>query len=299
MTIAADYPIVDIPQDSREDIEQLGSKPKFWVSLPDGRWLFKVARPNTGEDWAEKVAAELASHVGIEAAQVELATYLDLRGCVSRNFITLETGEALIHGNELLATGVYGYDKTKIMRQSNHTVDNIVASVMHFARPDIARQMLLRLSEYMVFDALIGNTDRHHENWGFRFRLGHAEGEFPLSIAPSFDHASSLGRECLDERCNKILRENRVADYVRAGRGGVYWQATDAKGASPLKLVELASAKYPKYFAPALDKLCKLNEDNAWQIISRIPAHRASDVSKQFAHAIICFSLTELRRLRT
>ena len=31
----------------------------------------------------------------------------------------------------------------------------------------------------------------------------------------------------------------------------------------------------------------KLNEDDAWQIISRIPAHRASGVSKQFAHAIV------------
>ncbi len=299
MTIAADYPVVNIPQDAREDIEQLGSKPKFWVSLSDGRWLFKVARPNTGEDWAEKVAAELAKHLDIEAADVELATYVDLRGCVSRNFISLQKGEALIHGNELLASKVSGYDKTKIMKQSDHTVDNIIAAVAHFAKPDVARQMLLRLSEYMVFDALIGNTDRHHENWGFRFKLGHADDEFPLSVAPSFDHASSLGRECLDERCEKILRENKVAEYVRAGRGGVYWLATDAKGASPLKLVELASAKYPKYFAPALDKLCKLNEDDAWQIISRNPSHRASDVSKRLAHAIVCFSLTELRRLRT
>ena len=299
MTVAAEYTIVDIPQDAREDIEQLGSKPKFWVSLSDGRWLFKVARPNTGEDWAEKVAAELAKHLDIEAADVELATYVDLRGCISRNFISLQKGEALVHGNELLASTVRGYDKTKIMKQSDHTVDNIIAAVTHFAPSDVARQMLLRLSEYMVFDALIGNTDRHHENWGFRFKLTRLAGSYPLSIAPSFDHASSLGRECLDERCEKILRENKVAEYVRAGRGGVYWQATDAKGASPLKLVELASAKYPKYFAPALDKLCKLNEDDAWRIISRIPAQRASNVSKQFAQAIVCFSLTELRRLRT
>ena len=185
------------------------------------------------------------------------------------------------------------------MKQSDHTVDNIIAAVTQLAPANFARQMLLRLSEYMVFDALIGNTDRHHENWGFRFKLTQLAGSYPLSIAPSFDHASSLGRECLDERCEKILRENKVAEYVRAGRGGVYWQATDTKGASPMKLVELASAKYPKYFAPALDKLCKLNEDDAWQIISRIPAHRASDVSKQLAHAIVCFSLTELRRLRT
>lgn len=53
-------PIISIPADAREDTEQLGSKPKFWVLLGDERWLFKEARPATGEDWAEKVAAEIA-----------------------------------------------------------------------------------------------------------------------------------------------------------------------------------------------------------------------------------------------
>lgn len=54
------YQIVGIPEDAREDTEQLGSKPKFWVLLDGKRWLFKEARPETGEDWAEKIAAEVA-----------------------------------------------------------------------------------------------------------------------------------------------------------------------------------------------------------------------------------------------
>lgn len=299
MNIQTDYPIIDIPQDAREDTEQLGSKEKFWVTLDDGRWLFKKARPNTGEDWAEKVAAELAKLLKIDAAEVELANYVDQRGCVSRNFIQLAKGEALIHGNELLGSNITGYDKAKVMKQSDHTVDNIISAVTQFAPPNAAREMLLRLAEYIVFDALIGNTDRHHENWGFRFRFLHGEDGFQFEIAPSYDHASSLGRECRNERCEKYLRDSKVGAYVRAAHGGVYWLATDAKGVSPLKLVELASAKYPKYFAPALQKICGLTEYDAWQAISRVPAHCASDISKQFAHAILCFSLTELKRIQT
>ena len=298
MNALSDYPIIDIPQDAREDIEQLGSKPKFWVSRDDGRWLFKEARPNTGEDWAEKVAAELAKLLDIDAAQVELATYVAQRGCISKNFISREAGEALIHGNEILPIHVEHYDKTKIAKQSDHTVDNIIAAVNRLFPHGLGQSILKQLAEYIVFDALIGNTDRHHENWGMRFRLGIEGDTFPLTVAPSYDHASSLGRESLRERCEKILRENKVPEYVTAGRGGVYWQATDTRGANPLELVRLASAKYPKYFAPALEKICKLNEDDAWQIISRIPAHLASDVSKQLAHAIVCFSLTELKRLQ-
>ena len=211
----------------------------------------------------------------------------------------LAKGEALIHGNELLGSNITGYDKAKVMKQSDHTVDNIISAVTRFAPPNAAREMLLRLAEYIVFDALIGNTDRHHEYWGFRFRFLHGEDGFQFEIAPSYDHASSLGRECRNERCEKYLRDSKVGAYVRAAHGGVYWLATDAKGVSPLKLVELASAKYPKYFAPALQKICGLTEYDAWQAISRVPAHCASDISKQFAHAILCFSLTELKRIQT
>jgi len=295
----AEYPIIDIPQDAREDVEQLGSKPKFWVTREDGRWLFKEARPNTGEDWAEKVSAEFAQRLGINAAQVELASYVGKRGCISKNFIRTTVGEALIHGNEILATHVQDYDKAKVLKQSDHTVHNIVAAVVRLFPNGLGEPILMTLAEYMVFDALIGNTDRHHENWGFQVRAGADPRTFVWSAAPSYDHASSLGRECLDERCEQILREKRVPAYVRAGRGGVYWQQSDAKGANPLELVKLAAAKYPKYFAPALAKIFRLSEDEAWQAINRVPANRASDAAKRLAHAMVCYSLTELKQLQS
>jgi hypothetical protein len=114
------YSIVNIPADARDDIEQLGSKPKFWVVLDGKRWLFKEVRPGTGEDWAEKVAAELADRLCIQAAAVELAQYEERRGCVSRSFVDVSAGQALVHGNEVLSLRVTGYDKEKVFRQPPH-----------------------------------------------------------------------------------------------------------------------------------------------------------------------------------
>lgn len=293
------YPVVDIPADAREDIEQLGSKPKFWVTLDQQRWLFKEARPNTGEDWAEKLAAEIAKHIGMRAAEVELATYVGKRGCISKNFIQTQIGEALVHGNEVLAVKIKGYDKTKIAKQSDHTVHNIVGAVSRLVPRPLAERLLLNLAEYMVFDALIGNTDRHHENWGLDLRLGKDPRSFVMGVAPSFDHASSLGRECLDEKATKLLDEGRVPQYVNAGRGGVYWEPSGNKGANPLALVKLAADKYPTYFAPALAKICTLTDDDVQQMISRIPTNLASDVSKRLALAIVVYSLSELKRIQT
>ena len=296
MSPSIEYPIISIPPEAREDTEQLGSKPKFWVTLDGERWLFKEARPNTGEDWAEKIGAEIAKLAHIEAADVELASFGDKRGCISKNFISPSQGQALVHGNELLASQVSGYDKTKVMKQSDHNVPNIISAASEFFPNENLDGALTQLAEYMVLDAVITNTDRHHENWGLRFKL--AVDSFPFTIAPSFDHASSLGRECLDSRAESILKSDEVGKYVLRARGGVYWRSTDAKGANPLELVRLAASAYPKYFEPGISKVSKLNESDIRQMLSAIPPSRISAVSRELAYQMIIYSLNEIRRFK-
>jgi hypothetical protein len=57
------FDVVAIADDVQDDLEPLGTKPKFWFRTEAGDGcLFKEARPDTGEDWAEKIACELARH---------------------------------------------------------------------------------------------------------------------------------------------------------------------------------------------------------------------------------------------
>lgn len=291
------YPIVTIPPDAREDTEQLGSKPKFWVLLPDGRWLFKEARPNTGEDWAEKAAAEVARAIGIHAATVELASFAERRGCISRNFVDVEAGQALVHGNEILGMRVTGYDKGKTFRQSDHTLENIDSAIRSLFDEEHADGILTELAGYMVFDALIGNTDRHHENWGLLLQVQSAARALTLSVAPSFDHASSLGRELLDERRAELLAADRVGWYVGKGRGGIFRGPEERHGENPLRFVQLAARAYSSFFRPSLERVAALSPDEVHQIIESIPGDRASRPAKQFAQAMIFSaqaSLTEI-----
>jgi hypothetical protein len=199
MTEARHYPIITIDPNTVEDEEQLGSKPKFWFRHEGRRWLFKEVRPNTGEHWAEKVAAELAALLKVPAAHVELAQYLDRRGCAVESFIVDRRREFLVHGNELLAGAVTDYDMQKRFRQSDHTLANIIRAVETIFAPGPERiQAAERLCGYLTLDALIGNTDRHHENWGLFMAVATtADGVLGVAkaeVAPSFDHASSLGR---------------------------------------------------------------------------------------------------------
>ena len=48
-----------------EDLEQLGTKPKFWFTLGTQRTMFKADDRGTGEDWAEVIAAEICVLLGL------------------------------------------------------------------------------------------------------------------------------------------------------------------------------------------------------------------------------------------
>lgn len=68
------YSVVQIQEEwlLDEPEEEMGSKRKFWYRRePDGvECLFKFPRPNTGEHWAEKIAAEVANLLGIPQARI-------------------------------------------------------------------------------------------------------------------------------------------------------------------------------------------------------------------------------------
>ena len=56
--MADKFPIIEVPLLAPESLEEMGTKAKFWFTSSDERpYLYKKARANTGEDWAEKIAS--------------------------------------------------------------------------------------------------------------------------------------------------------------------------------------------------------------------------------------------------
>lgn len=162
MTLQADYYVIEIQPDWVLEPEAMGSKDKFWFRGDDGpEWLFKFPQPNTGQHWSEKIAAEVADHLDILHARVELAQFQGTHGSATETFA--REGRELYHGNQILAGHVLGYDPGKTFGHSGHTLENIFLALERaFASEDGARRAKGRLAEYLVLDALIGNTDRHH-----------------------------------------------------------------------------------------------------------------------------------------
>ncbi|MGZ5003926.1 MAG: hypothetical protein ACXWG7_00220 [Chthoniobacterales bacterium] len=293
----APYSVFQLHLESSDRVEELGSKPKFWVRLPDYSWLFKFGRPGTGEDWAEKIGAEVGELLGVPHARVELATFGEKHGSVSRSFV--QAGVDLIHGNEILAGHVLGYDADKRFGQYDHTFPRIVTAFYDVFPEGTGRiEALTTLAGYLTLDAIIGNVDRHHENWGvLRFPPTAGQTGIKHTIAPTFDHASSLGRELRDEKRLAFLENRRVGDYVYRGSGGIYWKETDPKGENPLRLCLRAATVHRSYFQPWLDRVKQIKKEELELLVTRVPPDWMSEIAKRFAVAMMSFTTEELKKL--
>ena len=290
------YPIVEVQEDWALEDEFLGTKDKFWYRSPSQNtdWLFKYPRPSSGEHWAEKIAAEMADLLGVLHARVELATFQGYRGSVSESFTRGE--RELIHGNEVLAGALPTYDADAKRGQTLLTLANIRLALERKFENQRAGEIAKRhFAGYLTLDALIGNMDRHHENWGVhevRLRNNHTK----IFIAPSFDHASSLGRELQERRREMLLSENRIGAYVERGRARIYWSESERHPPSPIELVRRAVRLYPAEFCTAIRRLKRVNEDSLREIMERIPKDWMSPLARKYAIALMRYNLGELRK---
>ena len=299
------YPIVELQPSWLLDVEQMGSKNKRWVKLPNDSqpWLFKFSRESagaiTGEHWAEKLAAEVAALLGVSHARVELARLGGQWGALCRKFDALASDDTeLVHGNDLLAGQVTGYDRHKQRKQSDHTIGNVIRAMGELFSDDGARdQALTMLAGYLVLDALILNTDRHHENCGVLRRVDARQG-VSYAIAPSFDHASSLARNEPPAKLAQWLAEPGRADwYAERGHGGLYWNERQARGANPLSLALDAAQKWPSYFQPWRAVIAQTSPETLAAVIDRMPGLAMPHESRLFAMALMTSTLERLKSL--
>lgn len=287
--------ILEVDSSWRRGIEDMGSKPKFWFRYQDEMWLFKQARQNTGEHWAEKVASEIAELMGLPTHQALIATYEGHLGCAVRSF--LKPGQTLVHGNELMAGAIEGYDKSKHRGQADHNFDNIVTTLeRRFSPPEVRRNVSLRFVGYLILDALVGNTDRHHENWGVvqtsTIKDKRESKSLVISLrtglSPTFDHASSLGRELLDDARLRLLADPAaLRRYIRKGTGGIFRNADAKKGLAPIALAEIIGQSYPDLYEPWSKRIAALPVDFAQPLLEGIPDLYMSPAAKEFVLAFL------------
>jgi excisionase family DNA binding protein len=308
------FPIRDISDLYPDRGEQLGTKEKYWFWRTENHWywysdgqrfLFKAGREGTGDNWAEKIASELCRLLGLPHVEYDLAVYRDLKGVITPNFVP-EGGARFEAGNEILELYIPEYDKTKRYKQTKHTLRDMLALLSNrFIQLPIGWSSLggIKTSAdvfvgYLMLDALIANQDRHHENWGVVVMPENKT----VHLAPTFDHASSLGRNESDssreERMNTRDIGRSVNQYVQRARSAFYNTPDDTKPLSTLEAFREAAKKRPAAARFWLNKLEAVSLSNTRLIIDRVPKEEMSDISKEFTQKIIDLNKQRLLSLR-
>lgn len=280
------YDIIDVTEWRPSHEEVMGSKAKMWLRSPeDELWLFKQVRGDEerAEDWPERVASELARVFGIPAAQVEFAERDGQRGVIS---LSITRGMDLVHGNELLFAQDPRYEKTKRAPEYGYNLAAVRAALADCSPPldwlESGWTAADVFAGYLVFDALIANQDRHHENWGALIDL--VKGVRALS--PSFDHASSLGFMLTDdERRARLTTSDRGYSVERwAERGKSHFEGRPSLVDLAAEALTECSEAASQYWVSRIRML----ETSAWEtILGRVPRGRASESTCNFAADVI------------
>jgi len=314
------FPIIDVTAWERIATEHMGTKPKFWcLDQAGNEFLFKESRAHAGENWSEKIAAEIADAFGLPHAEIELAVCDGKKGTVSRNFLSPTNPCSLIHGNELLFEHDPAYPRqSPNFHLAQHTLGRIFTALSPsqtrlphgYAGPKNVVTACDLFVGYLLLDALIANTDRHHANWAV-ITFPESDGTPRVEVAPTFDHASSLGRELTDQRrLDKLAAErNRhqlehqvrqraqtVAGYLEKeeGRSRIYAAEHETKPLHPLQVFVQARKKFPEAAEAWINRLATIEISRFEAIISQVPSQIMSQSARDFSLCVIQLNRTAL-----
>lgn len=286
------YEIIEVPADAVSLLEPMGTRPKFWFEHATlGESLFKVARPGSGEDWSEKLAEQLAARLGLPHATYELAEWNGSAGTVSPKFSA--EGEQLVHGNELLGHAVSHSDGVVEYLTTEQTLSEILAALsrnvevpVRWAAPDGISTAAGVFTGYLLLDALVGNTDRHHANWAI-LEVPAVAGSLRPTLAPTFDHASCLGRNESDDVRRARLDSNdagySVEAYAARARSSIYREENDPRPMGTVEAFEeiaIANSSAAKIWG---ERLRSLRETDFELLASAVPRRRLSPTGAEIA----------------
>lgn len=293
------YPIYVVQ--NRDVIEQLGSKEKFWFYDHDegNVKLFKIGRPGTGENWAEKAACEFAKLLDLPCAEYDFAIWDTKEGVVSPSFVPAHS--RLIHGNEFLAKIVNDYPSKKTYKAREYKLFTVIALIqllkscslpLGFTGNESVKTPLDVYVGYLLFDCLISNTDRHHENWGFLFDTL----DKSISLAPTYDHASGFGcRVSPDKIIERLHTKNErftVKAFVNKAKSAFYGKEMNLL--LTIDAFMLAARHSPSVAYYWLWKIHSMSLEKIEEIFLKIPDHLITRESLRFAVEVIISNRSRL-----
>lgn len=201
--------------------EGSGRSEKIWLQNPDTGQigLFKFKKDiDTTDNISECIAYDLACVLGIPCAKFEVGMYEGREGSMSYNILK-KPDQILVEGIHFIMLMYPKYNPELFidtMTSNRYSIEMIKKAIERFVPIDDLLKMLM-------FDYLIGNSDRHQNNWAILIENG------KMQWSPLYDNSSSL--------CAYISEKN-IPNYM--GKDKNRWNSLiDTKSKSLIRCREI------------------------------------------------------------
>lgn len=223
-----------------------GDAPKKFISIYDyhllnhkhksnrKNWIHYIAK--TGHKWyptesiTELLMNKLGMIFGLTMADSRIAMIGGQLRFLSRYFLH-PSQEELVHGADILAgylnettRYVEEVDEQKMTRDlfTLQVIEDAVASLF----PDQNDEIMHELVRLAIFDAFVGNNDRHFFNWGV---IRSVENRFQPFFSPVYDTARGLFWNYSESKIKDIVEVNKTAEshirkYCKESRPKIGWE---------------------------------------------------------------------------
>ena len=198
--------------------------------------MVREKRDYTPENWSEILAYEIGTQLGFNVLRYDLAIHNGRIGCISKNMITPSKNESLVEGHQILSRYDSTYDPSNKNSYSRYTFGFVQEALKAYDAAFYIEDFIRTL----IFDAIIGNSDRHQSNWGLiqsielevipikkglKLPFGKAKDDglhvtinINRKAAPIYDSGCCLGREFGEEQIQQHLDiQSKFDKYIRNG----------------------------------------------------------------------------------
>ena len=231
--------------------------------------FFKYEKYDCSEACSEKLSCELAKILKIQCADIDFAIDEDgVLGIISYVFFDRKSS----HTDAKDFFNASEFDRKKFC-----TISSIKSFLDRYVGDGFEKFI-----EMMVFDALIGESDRHEENWGLTRR------GTEYNFSPLYDCSCNLLREFKNKDISKPFYngEKKLEDYVKKSKTCIYRENLVGRY-KHFELIEKLLEDYPEITKKKISNLKRLLNINIWIILAKLPKGVINNIHKQYIYKYV------------
>jgi len=176
-------------------------------------------------------------------------------------------------GGDLCQQWIPNFDRDRGKQHNFETIVQICQDIQE-KYPTLDFEWKHHWAKVFLFDALIGNKDRHQSNWGI-IRAREYKAETVSSItgirfSPVYDNGTSMGYEYPSDGFKKFNNMAFLEKYVLNGSHHMKWSLEDAQGMGHIEMLIKYVRVYPETRQIMINCLEKVGDDIFEKILNHL-----------------------------